>query len=105
MNPNDYYSNADARLNTLLADDAQARMLKQAHEEWSRTAKPETAEVEQTLADSDSIRNDIQERRLFRSWLIMTYGIRLESNHLGYQLPYHIEDDAKHTIFLLKFRQ
>ena len=90
MSQDEYYANTEARLNTLMADDTQARMLKSAWEQWSRdNGSPDQAE------------EAIEE---FRAWLLMTYGVRLYRNHMGYQLPFEVSDETKYLLFTLKFK-
>lgn len=90
MSQDEYYANTEARLNTLMADDTQARMLKSAWEQWSRdNGSPDQAE------------EAIEE---FRAWLLMTYGVRLYRNHMGYQLPFEVSDEKKYLLFTLKFK-
>ena len=90
MSQDEYYANTEARLNTLMADDTQARMLKSAWEQWSRdNGSPDQAE------------QAIEE---FRAWLLMTYGVRLYRNHMGYQLPFEVSDEKKYLMFTLKFK-
>ena len=90
MSQDEYYANTEARLNTLMADDAQARMLKSAWEQWNRdNGSPGQAE------------EAIEE---FRDWLLMTYGVRLYRNHMGYQLPFEVSDEKKYLLFTLKFK-
>jgi hypothetical protein len=90
MSQDEYYANTEARLNTLMADDTQARMLKSAWEQWSRdNGSPDQAE------------QAIEE---FRAWLLMTYGVRLYRNHMGYQLPFEVSDEKKYLLFTLKFK-
>lgn len=88
MSKDEYYANRDARLNTVMADDSQARMLKSAWEQWNPENRP-PSKIEQDK---------------FRSWLLDTYGVRLTRNHLGYQLPFEIIDEKKYLLFTLKFK-
>lgn len=88
MSKDEYYANRDARLNTVMADDSQARMLKSAWEQWNPENRP-PSKIEQDK---------------FRSWLLETYGVRLTRNHLGYQLPFEIMDEKKYLLFTLKFK-
>lgn len=90
MTQDEYYANTDARINTLMADDAQARMLKSAWEHWSKD--------EMIISKGEAA---IEE---FRSWLLDSYGVRLNRNHLGYQLPFIVEDQKKYLLFTLKFQ-
>lgn len=89
MSKDEYYADKDARLNTLMADDRQAKMLKKAWEQWS--------DCNSVISKGE---HAIEE---FRSWLLSNYGIRLTRNHLGYQLPFMVEDEQKYAVFLLKF--
>jgi len=90
MSQDEYYANTEARLHTLMADDTQARMLKSAWEQWNRdNGSPGQAE------------EAIEE---FRDWLLMTYGVRLYRNHMGYQLPFEVSDEKKYLLFTLKFK-
>ena len=88
MSKDEYYANRDARLNTVMADDSQARMLKSAWEQWNQ------ADLLPSKSEQDK----------FRSWLLDTYGVRLTRNHLGYQLPFEIIDEKKYLLFTLKFK-
>jgi hypothetical protein len=88
MSKDEYYANRDARLNTVMADDSQARMLKSAWEQWNQ------ADLLPSKSEQDK----------FRSWLLETYGVRLTRNHLGYQLPLEIMDEKKYLLFTLKFK-
>lgn len=88
MSKDEYYANRDARLNTVMADDSQAKMLKSAWEQWNQENRP-PSKIEQDK---------------FRSWLLETYGVRLTRNHLGYQLPFEIMDEKKYLLFTLKFK-
>jgi len=90
MSQDEYYANTDARLNTLMADDTQARMLKSAWEQWS--------------SHDDVVSREEAAIEEFRSWLLATYGVRLSRNHLGYQLPFTVEDEKKYLMFTLKFK-
>lgn len=90
MTQDEYYANTDARINTLMADDQQAKMLKSAYQHWSNDANI-------TSTDETAIEE-------FRSWLLTHYGVRLNRNHLGYQLPFIIEDEKKYLLFTLKFK-
>lgn len=89
MSQDEYYANIDARLNTIMADDSQARMLKSAWEHW---CQPTVVLQGEELIDQ------------FRSWLLDTYGLRLNRNHMGYQLPFVVEDEKKYLLFTLKFK-
>jgi len=90
MSQDEYYANTEARLNTLMADDTQARMLKSAWEQWSRENQS-PGQVEEAIEE-------------FRAWLLMTYGVRLYRNHMGYQLPFEVSDEKKYLLFTLKFK-
>ena len=90
MSQDEYYADKDARLNTVMADDAQAKMLKKAWEQWS--------------SHDDVVSRGEAAIEEFRSWLLATYGVRLSRNHLGYQLPFTVEDEKKYLMFTLKFK-
>ena len=90
MSKDEYYANRDARLNTVMADDSQAKMLKSAWEQWSGR--------DNAVSRGEAA---IEE---FRSWLLATYGVRLSRNHLGYQLPFEVIDEKKYLMFTLKFK-
>ena len=90
MSKDEYYADKDARLNTVMADDAQAKMLKKAWEQWS--------------SHDDVVSRGEAAIEEFRSWLLATYGVRLSRNHLGYQLPFTVEDEKKYLMFTLKFK-
>jgi len=90
MSQDEYYADKDARLNTVMADDAQAKMLKSAWEQWS--------------SHDDVVSRGEAAIEEFRSWLLATYGVRLSRNHLGYQLPFTVEDEKKYLMFTLKFK-
>jgi hypothetical protein len=90
MSQDEYYANTEARLNTLMADDTQARMLKSAWEQWSRdNGSPDQAE------------QAIEE---FRAWLLKTYCVRHYRNHMCYQQHFEVSDEKKYLMFTLKFK-
>jgi len=96
MSKDEYYANRDARLNTVMADDSQARMLKNAWEQWN---------PENSFLDYPENRPPSKiEQDKFKNWLLDTYGVRLTRNHLGYQLPFEIIDEKKYLLFTLKFK-
>lgn len=83
MSKDEYYANADARLNTLLNDERQALMLKRSYVEY------------ESSGDADST--------TFTDWLEDKYGVSLHQNEMGYELPFVCADQQKFMLFTLKF--